>query len=163
MRGPDSNLLIFRHNKGCNCKRSGCLRNYCECYEAKIPCSQYCKCVGCKNLDTETGTKVLCSPLKTGQVTLPGQGLNMTERWFKPSTSLKSKLLQANTPLDSEDKGGTSFSAQEFVLLQKTEQQYFRRSQAALQFCHAGGGGGDLPVFTCSGGFQFSCSSWLIS
>lgn len=22
-----------RHNRGCNCKRSGCLKNYCECYE----------------------------------------------------------------------------------------------------------------------------------
>lgn len=24
---------IRKHTKGCNCKRSGCLKNYCECYE----------------------------------------------------------------------------------------------------------------------------------
>ncbi|NWS58527.1 MTL5 protein, partial [Chunga burmeisteri] len=43
--------IIAHHNKGCNCKRSGCLKNYCECFEAKIMCSSVCKCIGCKNYE----------------------------------------------------------------------------------------------------------------
>ncbi|XP_063626120.1 protein lin-54 homolog isoform X4 [Cydia splendana] len=46
--GPE---IVRRHNKGCNCKRSGCLKNYCECYEAKIACTAMCKCVGCRNVE----------------------------------------------------------------------------------------------------------------
>ncbi|XP_055528279.1 protein lin-54 homolog [Wyeomyia smithii] len=42
---------LRQHTKGCNCKRSGCLKNYCECYEAKIPCSNNCKCIGCRNTE----------------------------------------------------------------------------------------------------------------
>lgn len=26
-------VAVRKHTKGCNCKRSGCLKNYCECYE----------------------------------------------------------------------------------------------------------------------------------
>ncbi|KAM9015239.1 tesmin isoform 4-T4 [Ara ararauna] len=54
------------HNKGCNCKRSECLKNYCECFEvrqAKIMCSSICKCIGCKNyeetLDEKTQSNML--------------------------------------------------------------------------------------------------------
>lgn len=48
---------IRKHTKGCNCKRSGCLKNYCECYEAKIACSSNCKCVGCRNIEDSMDKK----------------------------------------------------------------------------------------------------------
>lgn len=52
-------MMERRHTKGCNCRRSGCLKNYCECYEAKILCSELCKCVSCKNYEDSCERKNL--------------------------------------------------------------------------------------------------------
>ncbi|XP_057969352.1 protein tesmin/TSO1-like CXC 4 [Malania oleifera] len=38
-----------RHKRGCNCKKSKCLKKYCECYQARVRCSDGCRCEGCKN------------------------------------------------------------------------------------------------------------------
>lgn len=35
--------------KGCKCKRTRCLKKYCECFNSGIPCTVFCRCEGCEN------------------------------------------------------------------------------------------------------------------
>ena len=55
----ERNPAAFREDisetyKACHCKRSGCKKKYCECFEAGKICTAHCKCEGCKNLPEAT-------------------------------------------------------------------------------------------------------------
>lgn len=94
-----------RHSKGCNCKRSGCLKNYCECYEAKIMCSSICKCIGCKNFEESPERKTLMHLADAAEVRVQQQTAAKTKL-----SSQISDLLTRPAPVLNSGGGRLPFT-----------------------------------------------------
>ncbi len=54
IQGPS----LLHHTRGCHCKKSNCLKKYCECYQNGAHCTSKCQCEGCCNRDSRAGVEV---------------------------------------------------------------------------------------------------------
>lgn len=44
---------IQLHSRGCNCKKTGCLKDYCECHAGGVKCTKLCRCQDCGNFNND--------------------------------------------------------------------------------------------------------------
>ena len=50
-RPSDEQSKIKKEKVICTCTKSGCNKNYCECFKIGQKCSALCRCIGCENND----------------------------------------------------------------------------------------------------------------
>lgn len=73
---------------GCHCKRTKCVKKYCECYRANVPCTQLCKCVSCSNAQVKLkeGDKVGLANRKKPVVNKKGILPTLLEKFLDAKT-----------------------------------------------------------------------------
>lgn len=74
-----------RHKRGCNCKKSSCLKKYCECYQGGVGCSINCRCEGCKNaFGRKDGSLIIETEAEAEEESETNEKSAMDKKMLKP-------------------------------------------------------------------------------
>ncbi|XP_062088548.1 protein tesmin/TSO1-like CXC 6 [Humulus lupulus] len=86
---------VAKQQKGCHCKKTFCLKKYCQCFQAEILCSEHCKCLDCKNLKG-CAERLVLSP----------QERYNAKTCFRRASATPTAAIQRSDSLVSIRKGG---------------------------------------------------------
>lgn len=89
-----------RHKRGCNCKKSSCLKKYCECYQGGVGCSISCRCEGCKNA---FGKREGVALLSLDEVKLADEENSACVKEEKNGNDNQLVIIQAANPAPAEN------------------------------------------------------------
>ncbi|KAK6914984.1 CRC domain [Dillenia turbinata] len=83
--------------RGCNCKKSRCLKKYCDCYQVGVGCSEACRCEDCKN---PNGAKLVAAATSRPEDHFDGN-LNIMHN-MNGSTNAHKPIFIPGQPLSSQ-------------------------------------------------------------
>ncbi len=68
-----STISATAETKGCNCKRTRCLKKYCDCYQQGKTCGKDCRCENCENGKARHAFRKLYIETGEAEMEIPGE------------------------------------------------------------------------------------------
>lgn len=88
------------HKTGCKCRRSACLKKYCECFHAQVKCSTNCRCVGCKNMapGADKGADGMNGPMNMGMPIQREKPISAKRRFAREYFGTSRTVMEEEVP-----------------------------------------------------------------